>query len=159
MIVIRLGAVIALAAAAVSAPASAAGGAACVISSTPLAFGKYVPTRNRHADFTATVTVTCAAIGPGSASVEGTIGLLGASQGRALRAGAHRLRYQLFADPARTIVWGDGSGEGRARAVSGLVGPAAPLRARFTIYGRILAGNRSAGVGNYADQITVVLNY
>ena len=66
------------------------------------------------------------------------------------------MRYQLFADPARTIPWGEGSG---AKTVSGVVGPAAPLHARFTIYGRILARQPQARVGNYADRVTAVLNY
>lgn len=110
-------------------------------------------------DFTATLNLACAATGPGSASVEGTISLIGSGGARELSDGPHRLRYQLFADPARTVAWGDGSGDGRAKAVSGLVGPTTPLRASFTIYGRIFAGSPNAAVGNYADQITVVLNY
>ena len=62
----------------------------------------------------------------------------------------------MFADPARTIPWTEGAG---AKAVSGLVGPAMPLRARFTIYGRILARQSNAQVGHYTDQVIAVLNY
>ena len=112
-------------------PASA-GGASCVLATTALEFGRYVPSRGAPVEFTASLTVTCTATGDASASVDGTISLIGAAQGRELAAGTHRLRYQLFADPARTIPWG---GAGHARAVSGLVGPTTPLRATFTIYG------------------------
>ena len=136
-------------------PASA-GGVSCVISTTPLNFGRYVPSRNAPADFTATLTLSCAATGQETASIEGSIGLLGSARDRALSDGPHRLRYQLFSDPARSIPWTDGAG---AKAVSGLVGPSTPLRASFTIYGRILARQRQVQVGNYNDQITAVLNY
>lgn len=133
-----------------------AGGASCVITTTSLAFGRYVPSRNTPVDFTATLTLTCVATGDGSASVDGTISLIGSPRGPELTDGPHRLRYQLFADPARTDPWTDGAG---AQRVSGLVGPVHPLRASFTIYGRILARQPNAQVGNYADHITVVLKY
>ncbi len=139
---------------AIAAPASA-GGASCAISTTPLAFGRYVPSRNVPVDFTATLTLTCIATGEGSAAVDGTIGLVG-SGARELNDGAHRLRYQLFVDPARTIPWGEGA---NARSVSGVVDPARPLRATFSVYGRLLARQPNAQVGTYAGQVTAVLNY
>jgi spore coat protein U-like protein len=141
--------------AAIATPASA-GGASCVISTTALAFGRYIPSRNAPADFTASLTLTCVATGAGSAIVEGTISLIGSNSDRELSRGPHRLRYQLFADPARTIRWGDG---GSGKAVSVLVGPTTPLRASYTIYGRILGRQRNAQVGNYTDQVTAVLDY
>jgi spore coat protein U-like protein len=145
----------ALALAAIAAPASA-GGASCTIATTALNFGRYVPSRNAPADFTATLSLVCTAMGEEAASIEGSISLVGAARDRQLSDGPHRLRYQLFADPARTIPWADGAG---AKAVSGLVGPTTPLRATFTIYGRILARQRQVQVGHYRDQITAVLNY
>jgi hypothetical protein len=57
----------------------------------------------------------------------------------------------LFADPARTIPWGDG---GNAKAVSGLVGPTTPLRAHFTIYGRILSRQRQARSGTTPTRLS-----
>ena len=144
---------------AIAAPASASGGATCAISTTPLAFGQYVPARNMPSDFTATLDLACAASGASSVAFEGSISLVASGRGPELADGANRLRYQLFADPARTVPWGDGSAGSQSRAVSGLIGPATPLRARFTIYGRILARQPNAQVGNYTDQITAVLNY
>jgi spore coat protein U-like protein len=132
-----------------------------MLSTTPLVFGQYVPSRNVPSDFTATLQLTCAASGTTSATFEGTIGLIGAGEpaGRVLADGRHRLRYELFVDPARTILWGDGSGDTRTWPISGTVGPTAPMRQTFTIYGRILARQSDAAVGNYRDQITAVLNY
>ena len=152
-----LGCLVALA----PAPAQARGNVSCTITSTALAFGQYVPSRNGASDFTATIKVTCTASGEASAPVEGSISLIGrgASGRRELVDGANRISYQLFLDPARTILWGDGSGESRTQSVSGVAGGAAPFRATLTVYGRILARQAGISVGSYADQITAVLTY
>ncbi|HUE79479.1 MAG TPA: spore coat protein U domain-containing protein [Sphingomicrobium sp.] len=144
-----------------AAPASAAASASCALSATPLAFGRYVPSRNAPADFTATVSLTCTASGSALDRVEGTISLIGAAGpfGRAMADGPHRLRYQLFLDPAKMIPWGDGSGATRTISVSGVVGATTPLRRSYTIYGRLLARQTHTVVGDYRDRITVVLNY
>jgi spore coat protein U-like protein len=141
------------------APTSAAGGAVCSVSATPLVFGQYVPARGGSSDFTATVTVTCAR--SEAASVEATIALVGGggSGGRELSDGLHRLRYQLYLDPARTIPWGDGSGDTRTRSVELSVGSTAPARQSYTVYGRIRGRQSQLMVGHYSDQVTVILNY
>lgn len=149
---------LALVAALLSAPANAAEGVGCTLSTTSLAFGRYVPSRNAPLDFTATISLSCSAQGQTAAPVEGTIALLGPSA-RSLTGGQHRIRYQLFMDPARTIPWGDGSGNTSTKAISGMVGPTTPMRATFTVYGRVLARQSHAEVGSYSDRITVVLSY
>jgi len=142
------------------APAHAARGASCGLSATPLAFGNYVPSSSSPTDFTATIIVTCTASGATPAAISGTINLTGAGgpSGRQLTDGAQQLRYQLYLDPARSVPWGDGSGAG-AESISGVVGLTTPLRQAFTVYGRILARQSATRVGNYADHITVILNY
>ena len=163
----RLASIAWLTAAAVSgvlagaAPASAAGRAACTMSTTSLVFGQYVPSRDGPTDFTATITVTCAATGTSSAAVEGTIGLIGSAGpgDRELAAGAHRLRYQLYLDAARTIPWGDGSGGTRTKAISIIASPGHFARQAHTVYGRIRGRQARTMVGNYSAQITAVLHY
>ena len=142
-------------------PADAAGSAVCALSTTSLVFGQYVPSRGGSSDFTATVYVSCTTSGTSSAIVEGTLGLIGPGTpaGRELVAGSHRLRYQLYLDPARTIPWGDGSGGTRTKAISVAVGSAASAREAHTIYGRIRARQSNVAVGHYTGQITAVLNY
>jgi spore coat protein U-like protein len=141
--------------------ADAGGGASCSLSATPLAFGKYVPSSGSPSDFTATISVTCTASGTISIPIHGTISLTGTGgpSGRQLSDGGYRLRYQLYLDPARTVLWGIiGGGDGTA-VISGVVGPAIPFRQALTVYGRVLARQSDARAGSYADQITVVLNY
>jgi spore coat protein U-like protein len=130
-------------------PANAGGGAGCSLSATPLAFGKYVPSSGSPSDFTATITVTCTASGATPGPVHGTISLLGAGglSGRQLADGGRRLRYQLYLDPARTIVWESGSGGDGTASVSGVVSPTTPCRQTFTVYGRIRARQSEARVG------------
>ena len=65
-------------------------------------------------------------------------------------------RFWTNSDSGRTIPWTDGEG---AKRVSGLVSPAMPLRARFTIYGRIVSRQRNAQVGHYSDHIIAILTY
>jgi len=143
------------------APAQARGNVSCSISTTALAFGQYVPSHSGASDFTATIQVTCTVSGDIPIPVEGSISLIGRGAGgrRELTDGANRLIYQLFLDPARTIPWGDGSGEGRRQSISGVAGGGAPFRATVTVYGRILARQAGTSVGSYTDQITAVLSY
>jgi spore coat protein U-like protein len=142
-------------------PARASGGANCSVSATPLAFGKYVPTSTSPADFTATISVTCTTSGPTPAAIRGTIALAGGTgpSVRQLTDGVHRLRYQLYLDPTRSVLWGDGNGGSSTASLSGIVAPTTPFRQVLTVYGRILARQSGAPVGLYADQITAVLNY
>jgi len=144
-----------------SAPAQAGGNVSCSIATTALAFGQYVPSRNSASDFTATVEVNCTAAGDSPVPVTGDIALIGrgANGRRELTDGANRLGYQLFLDPARTMSWGDGSGESRTQSISGVASGPTPFRAVVTVYGRILGRQRGAAVGNYIDQVTAVLNY
>jgi spore coat protein U-like protein len=143
------------------APARAAGGASCGIAATPLAFGNYVPSSGSPTDFTATITVTCTASGATPVPVSGTINLTGAGgpAGRHLTDGPHQLRYQLYLDPARSVPWENGGGGVGAASISGAVSPTTPFRQAVTVYGRILARQSEAHVGNYADHLTVILNY
>jgi spore coat protein U-like protein len=142
----------------VVAPARASG-ANCSLATTPLAFGKYVPSVGAPADFTATITVTCTASGITPVAIQGSITLAGAGgfASRQLASGAQHLRYQLYVDPGRTVPWGDGSGG--AISVSGVVSPTTPFRQAVTVYGRILARQTTAPVGTYTDLIIFVMNY
>lgn len=133
----------------------------CGLSITPLQFGEYLPFSGAPSDFTATIIVTCTSSGLTAEPWEGTIALIGAGPagGRQLRQGSHPLDYRLYLDPARTLPWGDGSGEGAVLSVSGMVGPATPYRQSIVVYGRIPGLQTSATVGRYSDQITALLDY
>lgn len=135
--------------------------ATCSLTATALMFGSYVPFSSVPTDVNATVTVNCSTTGPSTVPIAGTISLTSTSTSfsRQLTDGTFIVRYHTYIDSARTTFWGDGTGLGVTQAVSGSVGPGAPLQQMFTVYGRIPARQSSAYVGTYADQITVTLNY
>lgn len=64
-----------------------------------------------------------------------------------------RLTYDLFTDPARTSIWGDGTD---GTVTSG--GDGDTTSAHHTIYGRIPAG-QNVRIGTYSDLITVTLEF
>ena len=66
--------------------------------------------------------------------------------------GASQLGYQLYSDPARTDVWGDGIG---TDTVSGTGTGATQL---LNVYGRIPAG-QSVINGGYVDTITATVTF
>ena len=141
-------------------PGQASAAAICAVSSTSLTFGQYVPYEDMPTDSTATITVTCTSSNVVPVVINGSISLTGpgAPSDRELVDGANRLRYQLFLDPSRTMIWGDGS-NGDARSVIGIASIAGPFEATVTVYARIPARQPGTMVGNYTGQITVVLNY
>ena len=61
------------------------------------------------------------------------------------------LRYNLYVDPARQRVWGDGESGGTARIAGESDGRKAVT---YTIYGRI-PGRQSVRTGHYHDSVKV----
>jgi spore coat protein U-like protein len=68
---------------------------------------------------------------------------------RYLEQGAYRLDYNLYLDPARSTVWGNGAaGTSRYQQLE----PSEGAPTTVTVYGRIPAG-QNAHVGPYADTV------
>jgi spore coat protein U-like protein len=67
--------------------------------------------------------------------------------------GGYILDYNLYTDPNRMVVWGDGisgvtvSGSGTGSTVD------------HPVYGRIPGGQTGAYIGSYSDTITVTLSF
>lgn len=141
----------------VSAFAQGTGGARCMLGATPLVFGRYLPFSGVPADFSATLTLTCTASGAAPVAFHGTIALSGGASARHLASGVYKLRYQLYLDPGRRVLWGNGIGG--TVSVSGVVSANAVFRQTITVYGRILARQSGARVGVYTDRIMIEMNY
>lgn len=73
---------------------------------------------------------------------------------RKLSGGAHTLSYNLYTDPLRTIVWGDGSGG--TTSITGAF--ALPGAIDHTVYGRLPA-QQNVGAGVYSDTITATIDF
>ena len=123
----------------------------CTVFTRALNFGTYNAGTPPPLDVTGRVDVRCLGtpftpytilIGPGSS---------GDAANRALFNATDQLLYNLFTDPARTIIWGDGTGG--TGSVSGLP---PPRRQRFPIYGRVY-GSQNVPAGAYGDTVDITV--
>ncbi|WP_430443623.1 MAG: Csu type fimbrial protein [Pseudomonas piscis] len=98
------------------------------------------------------IVLTCT---PGmTVSVAIDQGLNGSGSQRYLKlaSGSDRLAYQLYQDPARSRVWGNGA---QARAIANFP----PVTQTYPVYARLLAAARMPPAGSYHDTVTVTLAF
>ena len=126
---------------------------ACSVDPTPVAFGLYSPVSAAPTDTAGTLRVTCDAIAA-AYTVLLSAGGAGSYSPRRLSGNGYMLSYNLYTDPVRSTVWGDGSG-GTASVTGAFALPGA---IDHTVYGRMPAG-QNVGAGAYADTITVTINF
>jgi spore coat protein U domain-containing protein, fimbrial subunit CupE1/2/3/6 len=69
-----------------------------------------------------------------------------------------KLSYQLYADPAHTVIWGNGTAGGRVMTYAAPLPHGRTSTQRFTVFGRIPPG-QNVPVGTYRDSVVVVLTY
>lgn len=122
--------------------------AACSISTSGIAFGRYDPFLNQNVDSAANINVTC------DETTAYTISLStgsGTYETRVMTSGMHHLLYNLYLNASLTTVWGDGTGQ------SGTLSDTQSV-ANYTVYGRIPAG-QNAHVGVYSDTIVITLTF
>lgn len=144
--------------AATSAPARATT-SACRVEATQMVFGAYHGRTSAPQDITATITVVCNALGTSASLVSFSVTPGdGAVPNRTMRRSEESMRYQLFVDPARTVLWGNGTGGTQALTGSGTASRTVPLRASFTLYGRALARQRVLA-GAYVDAVSISLQW
>jgi len=133
----------------------------CTTSASGVAFGSYAPFSASPTDSAGTVTVTCTPFLVGllvSYTIALSTGNGGSYASRAMSNGLSPLQYQLYTDPARTTVWGDGSA-GTATISDGYtIALLAPVTRNYTVYGRIPA-LQPVSPGTYVDTIMVTVAY
>lgn len=103
-------------------------------------------------DITGRLTVTCD--GPTHFEVSASSGY-GSYRARTMVGPKGTLlRYNLYVDPARRQVWGDGESAGTAR-ISGQSDGRKPVN--YTVHGRIFKGQQSHA-GRYRDSVEVTVS-
>jgi spore coat protein U-like protein len=140
----------------------------CSITAVSISFGVYDPVAPAPDDSTGTVTVTCRIVGQGAQRVSYTVTLsngLNATTptARQMASGTRRLGYNVYTDPARSQVWGSGTGGTVIASGSMTVGPGVgngngSLSVTHTLYGRI-PQLQDAVPGSYADTLLLTLTY
>ena len=124
--------------------------AGCDVDLSLVDFGRLDPARG--GEITGRVTVDCDA--PAGFALALTPGLGTYAERRMRGPDGAELRYNLYIDPARRTVWGDGLG-GTA-LVRGDTG--GRRRATVPVYGLVPRGQR-VPAGAYADQLTVDITF
>jgi spore coat protein U-like protein len=128
----------------------------CRVTVTALNFGTYMPISPSHADSVGQITVRCQAQ-PGSFTVVIGPGLSGDLTARTLTStGPDILYYNLYRDPSRTQIWGDGTPP--TFTVSGVrPSKGRPTFYNYPVYGRIFANQApNPGVYNDSPMVTVL---
>jgi spore coat protein U-like protein len=119
--------------------------AACTVNAgAAVAFGTYDPAAAAPTDSAGTITYTCTT----AAIVTLSTGGSGTYIPRALASGVNTLSYNLYADAARTQVWGDFSAGTTIRFA------AAGANSVLSVFGRIPAA-QNPNPGSYADTIVI----
>ncbi|HEX7624117.1 MAG TPA: spore coat U domain-containing protein, partial [Anaeromyxobacteraceae bacterium] len=122
-----------------------AAGRCTSLSATGIAFGSYNTFSTTALDAAGTLTWRC----PGAGAIRATLSR-GASTtfiNRTMVRGAEHLAYNVYLDPARTTVFGDGSGGTSAMALSG-----GGQQKTASVYGRVFA-QQDVSAGTYTDTL------
>jgi spore coat protein U-like protein len=126
---------------------------ACSVSATDLDFGAYASNQNEPLRGQSSIELRCAPDTLTEISLDGGTSP-GNTRNRKLShdSGRDRLDYDLYQDSARTMHWGDRSGNDTLELVTTVPVHTVP------VYGEIPAGQRAQD-GFYSDVITVTVLY
>lgn len=122
--------------------------ATCTVTVVNAAFGGYDVFQQQNTETTGSVNVSC----DSSASYTITLSAgFGTFAARTMTNGSQQLDYNLFTDPQRLTVWGDGTSGTATVSATGTGGT-------YTVYGMIPA-LQNVPAGSYSDTITVTVTY
>jgi spore coat protein U-like protein len=128
----------------------------CTVTATSVAFETFT---GSQVDSTGTIRLIC--FGRGSDNpyaVSLSEGFSNSFLDRLMLRNQAELHYNLYLDPTRRVIWGNGRGETQqfvGNLEYGILGTARPF---LTVYGRIPA-QRPPSPGAYADQILVIVTF
>lgn len=129
----------------------------CLVSATGVPFGIFVGGR---IDITGTITLICEGNGNNNNPYTVTLSEGGSNTflDRTMFHGFDELHYNLYVDPARTTIWGNGLGETQLHTGSLSFPGGRPATAFLPVYAR-LQTQRPPPAGLYADQIIVTVSF
>lgn len=140
------------------------GTCSATVSATALSFGLYNANNGVATDAVSTVTVTgrvsasLASYTTLSYSISMSGGMASSISDRRMTGGSggSSLAYNLYMNSNRDVLWGVNSVNDSRQALAVLLGTS--WSTSYTVYGRIPA-RQYVSVGNYADTVTVTVNY
>lgn len=141
---------------------SAAYAATCSITNSSIAFGTLNVLTGTSADATATFRISCSELIAITIPYEITLstGVSGNYSTRKMASGANRLDYNIYVDPARTSIFGNGT-NGTSTITGQFVLVLLNLNQSrdYTIYGRVNGNQQTAAAGAYSEALTMTVNY
>lgn len=126
----------------------------CAVTTTAVAFGNIDVTKNVNVDNTGGVSVTCTN-GTGWTLSADAGGGGGTITDRRMKNGTELLKYALYKDDARSIIFGDGT----LNNGSTITGTGTGSAQANIIYGRVPSGQTAAKALAYSDAVTVTITY
>ncbi len=130
--------------------------ATCRFTVQPVDFGIYNPGAAASLDVTGSVDVRCTG-NAGTFVLTISQSSSGGFAPRRMVSGPYLMEYNLYADPARQLIWGDGTG-GTVVNSGEKTSAGPPVSFSFPIYGRIFP-RQSVGAGFYTDTLLVTSIY
>ncbi|CAJ0781238.1 hypothetical protein LMG18090_01293 [Ralstonia mannitolilytica] len=132
----------------------------CSVTGTTVNFGNISPVQAGNTDVTTTLTVNCSGFLFQGSVARACLNLgIGSGAGgvspRVMTAGTNQLQYNLFADSARSIVWGQ-----RTTPSTPPISVDVPLgifgagSANVTVYGRVPGGQTTLPAGAYSQSFS-----
>lgn len=144
------------------------GSPSCSVSTGGMAFGSgYDPFDVlSHDSAAATITVECSATSllllcqvPYEVSMN--TGSAGSYDPREMQLNSSRLEYNIYTDPTRLLIWGDGISSETVTVIGALIFPilfGGTVSADHQAYGRIFAG-QVVETGSYSDSVLVTVEF
>ncbi|MEW6375526.1 MAG: spore coat U domain-containing protein [Thermodesulfobacteriota bacterium] len=132
----------------------------CTIGTTAVSFGNYDAFSSIPTDATGTITVNCtrrvvkATLTLGVSSTSGTFN----PRRMKWSGGNDLLDYNIYADAARTIILGNGTGGTSDIELKRPTGPPADWSENIIIYGRIPPG-QDVSAGTYSDTLAATVDW
>lgn len=123
---------------------------ACNVTTSPVDFGTVDVTSASNDDANGGISVTCTFGTPWTASADAGGGDGATVTARKMTSGSDTLNYALYTDVTRLVNFGG------ANTLGGTGTGVAQLR---TVYGRVASGQTGVPAGNYADSVTISLDY
>lgn len=120
----------------------------CALNGGTLNFGQYISGQAQPLDAVGQINYSNCV---GDLTFELDLGQNGSASTRQMALGTARLRYQLYRDTGRSVVWGTGTA---AQAVQLFI----PQNGRLDVFGRI-PGGQGVADGTYTDVVNITLTF
>lgn len=125
----------------------------CTVTTDPVAFGDVDVTTGAAVPGVGGIAVTCTNGVAWSADADAGAGTGASILDRRMADGVNLLSYQLYTEPTRTEIWGDGE-DGETIDDEGT-----GTEQEVPIYARVIAAQAGVLSGTYADTVVVTVTY